>query len=160
MEWSTTEYYTQLVYFLWFVFFEKLVNNRLFLIVTFFIVTCYKNVTSFRLSWSTADLLTGVPDGIARLFHRSWATWAAALDILTLDRFWHAGLLLRPMEFQVRYLTLCPLFSVIGGLRWFGIGSIHKNIQVMLEFLKSLCLFGPRIEIWGTPALSSRYFFL
>ena len=28
-----------------------------------------------------------------------------------------------------------------------GIGSIDKNVQVMLEFLKSLFLFGPRIEI-------------
>ena len=41
------------------------------------------------------------------------------------------------MEFQVRYLALFLLFSVIGGFGWFWIGSLHKNIQLMLEFLKA-----------------------
>ena len=39
------------------------------------------------------------------------------------------------MEFQVRYLALF-LFSVIDGFEWFWMGSLHKNIQLMLEFLK------------------------
>ena len=40
------------------------------------------------------------------------------------------------MVFQVRYLALFFLFSVIGGLGWFSMGSLNKNIQLMLEFLK------------------------
>ena len=41
------------------------------------------------------------------------------------------------MEFQVRYLTLFLLFSVLSGFGWFWIGNLHKNIQLMLEFLKA-----------------------
>ena len=40
------------------------------------------------------------------------------------------------MEFQVRYLTLFFLFWVIDGFAWFWMGSLHKNIQLMLEFPK------------------------
>ena len=39
-------------------------------------------------------------------------------------------------EFQVRYFFLFLLFSVIGGFGWFWMASLHKNIQLMLEFLK------------------------
>ena len=41
------------------------------------------------------------------------------------------------MEFQVRYLGLFLLFSVIDGFEWFWMGSLHKNIQLMLEFLNA-----------------------
>ena len=44
------------------------------------------------------------------------------------------------MEFQVRYLALYLFFSVIDGLQWFWMGSLYKNIQLMLEFLKALFL--------------------
>ena len=40
------------------------------------------------------------------------------------------------MEFQVRYLVLFPLFSIIGIFQWFWMGSLHKNIQLMLMFPK------------------------
>ena len=40
-------------------------------------------------------------------------------------------------EFQVRYLVLFLLFSVIDSFKWFWMGSLHKNIQLMLEFLKA-----------------------
>ena len=40
------------------------------------------------------------------------------------------------MEFQFRYLALFLLFSVIDGFEWFWMESLHKNIQLMLEFLK------------------------
>ena len=40
------------------------------------------------------------------------------------------------MEFQVKYLVLFLHFSVIDGSQWFWIASVHKNIQLMLEFLK------------------------
>ena len=53
------------------------------------------------------------------------------LDML--DFFTNLGVL----EFLVRYLALFLLFSVIGGFGWFWMGSLHKNIQLMLEFLRS-----------------------
>ena len=40
------------------------------------------------------------------------------------------------MEFQVRYLVLFLLFSVIDSFQWFWMESVHKNIQLMLEFFK------------------------
>ena len=40
------------------------------------------------------------------------------------------------MEFQVRYLVLFLLFSVIDSFHWFWMESFHKNIQLMLEFFK------------------------
>ena len=44
------------------------------------------------------------------------------------DRVWHTVL----MEFQVRYLALFLLFSVIDSFKWFSMESLHKNIQLML----------------------------
>ena len=44
------------------------------------------------------------------------------------------------MEFEVRHLALFLLFSVIGGFGLFWMVNPHKNIQLMLEFLKSLFL--------------------
>ena len=41
------------------------------------------------------------------------------------------------MEFQVRYLALFLLFSVIGDFEWFWMESYQKNIQLMREFLKA-----------------------
>ena len=41
------------------------------------------------------------------------------------------------MEFQVRYLALFILFLVIDDFGWFWMGSPHKDIQLMLEFLKT-----------------------
>ena len=77
-----------------------------------------------------------VSDRIARAFNRFGATLAVALDISKAsDRVWLAGLL-RLVEFQVIYLALFLLFSVIDGFEWFWMESLHKNIQLMLEFLK------------------------
>ena len=41
------------------------------------------------------------------------------------------------MEFQVRYLALFLLSSVIDSFEWFWMASLPKNIQLMLEFLKA-----------------------
>ena len=41
------------------------------------------------------------------------------------------------MEFQVRYLALFLLFSVLDGIGWFWMGSPHKNIRLILGFLKA-----------------------
>ena len=73
------------------------------------------------------------------------ATWAVALDISkAFDRVWHAVLFgtqgftnLSLMEFWVRYSALFYLFSVIDDIKWFKMGSIYNNIQLILEFLKA-----------------------
>ena len=41
------------------------------------------------------------------------------------------------MEFEVRYLALFLLVAVIDGFEWFWMESLHKNMQLMLEFLKA-----------------------
>ena len=41
------------------------------------------------------------------------------------------------MEFQVRYLVLFLFLPVIDGFKLFWMDSLHKNIQLMLEFLKA-----------------------
>ena len=96
----------------------------------------------FRSSRSTADLLTVVSDRIVRAFNKSGATRAVALDIpKAFDMVWHVGLLHKLitslMEFQVRYSALFLLFSVIDDFEWFWMESLHKNIQLMREFLKA-----------------------
>ena len=81
--------------------FEKLKNNR--------IVDHLENCGffsdfqyGFRSSQSTADLLTVVSDGIARVFNRSGADRAVALDIFkTFDRVWHAGLLHKLKSYRI-----------------------------------------------------------
>ena len=41
------------------------------------------------------------------------------------------------MEFQVRHLVLFRLFLVKNCFRWFWMGNLHKNIQLMMVFLKA-----------------------
>ena len=41
------------------------------------------------------------------------------------------------LEFQVRYLALCLLFSVIYSFEWSWKESVHKNTQLILELLKA-----------------------
>ena len=41
------------------------------------------------------------------------------------------------MEFQVGCFALFRLSSAIGGFEWLWMGSLYKNIQLMLEFLKA-----------------------
>ena len=41
------------------------------------------------------------------------------------------------IEFQVRYFALFLLFSVIDDFEWLWMESLHKNIQLMWEFLKA-----------------------
>ena len=40
------------------------------------------------------------------------------------------------MGFQLRCMALFLFFSVIGGFEWFCVGSLNKNIQLALDFLK------------------------
>ena len=41
------------------------------------------------------------------------------------------------MEFQVRYLALFLLFSIIDNFEWFWMENLHRKIESMLEFLKA-----------------------
>ena len=41
------------------------------------------------------------------------------------------------MEFQVIYLALFLIFSVINDFEWFWMANLHKNIQLVLEFFKA-----------------------
>ena len=95
-----------------------------------------------RSSRSTADLLTVAFGRTARAFNRSGATRAVALDISqAFDRVWHAGLLHKLKSYGIlgRIFGLI-FFSVIDGFEWFWMESPHKNIHLMLEFLKGLFL--------------------
>ena len=109
--------------------FEKLVNNR----IVDHLEKCglFSDFQyDFRSSRPTADLLTVVSDIIARAFNRSGATRAVWHLIYPrrLTNFTNLSL----MEFQVRYLAIFLLFSVIDGFDWFWMESLHKNIQLML----------------------------
>ena len=74
----------------------------------------------FRSTRSTVDLLIVVSDRIARAFNMFRDTRAVALDISK---------------------ALFLLFSVKGSFEWFWMEGLHKNIQLMLEFLKAPFLF-------------------
>ena len=72
--------------------FEKLVNSR----IVYHLEKCglFSDFQSGFRSRSTADLLTVVSDRIAKVFSRSGAARAVALNISkAFDRVWHAGLL-------------------------------------------------------------------
>ena len=121
--------------------FEKLVNNRLVDYLQkrgFFSDFQY----GFRSSRSTADLLTVVSDRIARAFNRSGATQAVGLDISkAFDRVCHPGLLHKFKSYEISGQIFSLIFSflsnTVDGFGWFWMGSVHKNIQLMFEFLKS-----------------------
>ena len=72
-------------------------------------------------------LLTGL--GLLELWHLIYPRLLTGFDMLVF--FTNLSL----MEFQVRYLALFLLFSVIDCFVWFWTGSFDKNIQLMLEFL-------------------------
>ena len=115
--------------------FEKLVNNR----IVDHLEKCglFSDFHyGFRSSLSTADLQTVVSDRIARAFNRSGAARAVVFDISkAFDRVWHAGLLDKLRSYGISG-QIIGLFSVISGFGWFWTRSFHKNIQLMMEFLK------------------------
>ena len=51
---------------------------------------------------------------------------------------WHDGLFHKLKSYGIsgQYLALFLLFSVIDSFVWFWMGSLQKNIHLMLEFLK------------------------
>ena len=110
--------------------FEKLVNNRTVdHLEKWGLLSDFQY--DFKSSRSTADLLTVLSDRITRAFNRSGATGTVFLVYLRLSTGF--GLLafltnLSLMEFQVGYLTLFLLVSVIDGFGCFWMGSLCKNI--------------------------------
>ena len=54
------------------------------------------------------------------------------------DSVWNVGLLhkLKPLGISGQVFGLISSFFINDGLQGFWIGSLHKNIQLMLEFLK------------------------
>ena len=121
--------------------FEKLVNNRIFA----HLHKC--NLFSdfqhgFRSSQSTADLqifsrlylieslglLTGL--GLLKLWHLIYPRLLTGFGMLVF--FINLSL----MEFQVRYLVLFLLFLGTDSFELFWMVSFHRNMELMLEFLK------------------------
>ena len=68
--------------------------------------------------------------GLLQLWHLIYPRLLTGFDMLV------SLTSLSLMEFQVRYLALFLLFSVIDGFKSFWMESLHNNIQLILEFLK------------------------
>ena len=88
----------------------------------------------FRSFRSTADLLKVATVELLGLLTGFRKTPAAALDIFKAFKHFTN---LSPMELQVSYLALFLLFLVIDSFKWFWMGNLHKNIRLMLGFLKA-----------------------
>ena len=114
--------------------FEKLVNNR----IVDHLQKCglFSDFQyGFTSSQSTPDLhmvvglLTGL--GLLELWHWIYPRLLTGFGMLVF--FTNLSL----MESQVRYLALFLLFAVTDHFEWFWMGTLHNNIELMLEFLKA-----------------------
>ena len=103
--------------------FEKLVNNR----IVDHLEKCglFSDFQyGFRSPRSTPDLLTVVSDRIARVFNRSGATRAVALDISkAFDSVWHAGHLHKPKCYGISG----QIFGLISSF------LSNRRLQVVLD---------------------------
>ena len=119
--------------------FEKLVNNRIVDYLEkcglFFICSMVLGLLDQLLIFSQLHLiellglLTGL--GLLELWHLIYPRLLTGIGMLVFSTS------LSLMEFQVRYLALFLLFSVTDDFEWFWMESLHKNIQLMREFLKA-----------------------
>ena len=117
---------------------EKFVNNR----IVDHLEKCGISPDfqyGFRSSRSTADLLKvylieliGLLSGLGllELWHLIYPRFLTGFGMLVFITN------LSLMEFQVRYLALFLLSSVIDDFNCFWVESLHKSIQLMWEFLK------------------------
>ena len=81
-----------------------------------------------------------VSDRIARDFNKSGVTRAVALDISkAFGRVCHVGLLHKLKSYGIpgQIFDLFLLFSVIDGFEWIWMENFHKNIQLMMYFLRA-----------------------
>ena len=87
----------------------------------------------FRYPWSTDDPPKVTSDKVVRTLFRSGATLAVdiGLPIFTI----------KSVRISGRLFGLCDLFSVKDNFELFWIGSLRKNVQLMLEFLKAPFFF-------------------
>ena len=118
--------------------FEKLVNNKtddhlekcdLFLISSMVLgfldqLQIFSQLCLIKLLGLLTDL------GLLKLWHLIYPRLLTGFGMLVFFRN------LSLMEFQVRYLALFLLFSIIDGFELLWRESLHKNIQLLLEFLK------------------------
>ena len=81
-------------------------------------------------------LLTGL--GLVKLWHLIYPRLLTGFGMLV----FFINLNLR--DFQVKFLALFLLFTVIDSFEWFWMESLLKNFQLMLEFLKAP-LLGPTL---------------
>ena len=130
---------TLLVFFLWFV--KSLKNlcimglsitwgNVAFFLISKMVVGLLDQLQIFSL-WYLIEflgLLTGL--GLLKLWHLIYPRLLTVSDMVVY--FTNLGL----GEFQVRYLALFLLFSVVDDFEWFWMESLHRSIQLVLEFLK------------------------
>ena len=77
-------------------------------------------------------LLTGL--GLLELYHFIYPRLLTGFGMFGIMVFFTN---LSLTQFQGRYFVLLLLFSVIDGFRWFWLGSLCKNIQLILDFLKA-----------------------
>ena len=105
--------------------FEKLVNNRI--------------ADHLKKCFLLSNMVLGLLDHLQTFWQLYLTELLGLLTDLGLLKQWHAGFLhrLKSYEIQFRYLTLFRLFSVIDGFECFRMEIRHKNIQLMLEFLKA-----------------------
>ena len=74
-------------------------------------------------------LLTGL--GLLELWHLIYPRLLMGFGMLVY--FTNLSL----MEFQIGYLALFLLFSVVDDFEWFWMESLHRNIQLIWEFFKA-----------------------
>ena len=112
--------------------FGKLVNNR--------IVDHLERCGLF----SDSSMVLGLLDQLQFFSQLYLIEYLGLLTGLKLLKLWHLiyprlltgfGMLvfftnLSLTEFQIRYLALFPLFSVIDSFKWFWMPSLHNNIQL------------------------------
>ena len=122
--------------------FEKLVNNRIadhlenrdFIVISSMVLALLDQLLIFSQLY-LIDLL-GLFRGLGLL-----ELWLLVYPRL-FTGVWHADLLhkLKSYEISGQIFDLISSFLSIRGFEWFGMESIYRNIQLMLEFLKALFL--------------------
>ena len=118
-----------LVFFLWLI--ESLKNlQKIGLLITWRNVTFFSDFQyGFRCSRSTADLLTVVFDRIARVFNKSGATPAVALDMSkAFDKVWHAGLVHKLKSCAISGQIFCLISSFLSNRQlWVVLGGKYSQ---------------------------------
>ena len=123
--------------------FEKFVNNRIVDHIDkcrLFSIFQY----GFRSSRSTADLLTVVSDRVARTCIRSGYSSFSTWYIQDLQQTLDARVLPKLKSYEISGQVFDFIsFFLSNSFRWLWMRNLHKNIQLMLEFLKGSSLALP-----------------